>query len=43
MLTRAEIEINAKTIHNYLKTLGTGQYSSARGKVGGFWLGNNKI
>ena len=28
MLTGAEIEITAKTIHNYLETLGTGHYSS---------------
>ena len=43
MLTGAEIEITAKTIHNYLETLGTSHYSSARGKGGRFWLGNNKI
>ena len=43
MLTRAEIEINAKTIHNYLETLGTSHYSSAREKGERFWLGNNKI
>ena len=43
MLTGVEIEITAKTIHNYLQTLGTDHYSSARGKGGRFWLGNNKI
>ena len=36
MLTGVEIEITAKTIHNYLKTFGTGHYSSARGKGGRF-------
>ena len=39
MLTRAEIEINAKTIRNYLETLGTGNFSSAGGRLGGFgWV-----
>ena len=39
MLTRAEIEINAKTVRNYLETLGTGNFSSAGGRLGGFgWV-----